>query len=152
MGTVAQPVKVVAVEEDEPKGKAAMKPLHLVLIGAAVIVIGIAGVMMFKGGAAPEAPVATDKVAATPKADEPEQPPKIEKKKEPAKKVAPVVVVPAVEPEMKAPEPAPKVEKMVAVAPVPAPAPTPAPAAMPTIVPVPETPLEFIQQLEKRDA
>ncbi|WP_397385125.1 protein kinase [Prosthecobacter sp.] len=150
----AQPVKVVAVEEDESKGKAGLKPLHLVLIGAAVIVIGIVGGMMFKGGAAPEAPVATDKVASVSKADEPEQQPKIEKEKEPAKKVAPVVVVPAVEPEMKAPEPAPKVEKMVAVAPVPAPAPTPAPvpAAMPTIVPVPETPLEFIQQLEKRDA
>ena len=150
----AQPVKVVAVEEDEPKGKAGLKPLHLVLIGAAVIVIGIVGGMMFKGGAAPEAPVTTDKVAVTPKADEPEQPAKIEKEKEPAKKVEPVVVVPAVEPEMKAPEPAPKVEKMVAVAPVPAPAPTPAPApvVMPTVVPVPETPQELIQQLEKRDA
>jgi serine/threonine protein kinase len=148
----AQPVKVVAVEEDEPKGKAALKPLHLVLIGAAVIVIGVVGGMMFQGGAVPEAPVTADKVAASPKADETEQPPKIEKEKEPAQKVEPVVVVPAVEPEMKAPEPAPKVEKMVAVAPVPAPAPTPAPAAMPTVVPVPETPLEFIQQLEKRDA
>ncbi|MCC6972251.1 MAG: hypothetical protein IT434_18715, partial [Phycisphaerales bacterium] len=126
--------------------------LHLVLIGAAVIVIGIAGVMMFKGGAAPEAPVATDKVAATPKADEPEQPPKIEKEKEPAKKVEPVVVAPAVEPEMKAPEPAPKVEKKIAVEPVPAPTPTPVPAAMPVIVPVPETPQELMQQLEKRDA
>ena len=150
----AQPVKVVAVEEDEPKGKAGLKPLHLALIGAAVIVIGIVGGMMFNGGAAPEAPVTTDKVSVTPKADEPEQAPKIEKEKEPAKKVEPVVVVPAVEPEMKAPEPAPKVEKMVAVAPVPAPAPTPAPApaVMPTVVPVPENPLEFIQQLEKRDA
>lgn len=148
----AQPVKVVAMEEDEPKGKTALKPLHLVLIGAAVIVIGIVGGMMFKGGAAPEAPVTTEKVASVPKADETEQPPKIEKEKKPAKKVEPVVMVPAVEPEMKAPEPAPKVEKMVAVAPVPEPAPTPAPAAMPTVVPVSESPLEFIQQLEKRDA
>ncbi|MFZ2277179.1 MAG: serine/threonine-protein kinase [Prosthecobacter sp.] len=152
----AQPVKVVAVEEDEPQGKAALKPLHLVLIGAAVVVIGIVGGMMFKGGAAPEAPVTTEKetVAATPKADEPEQQPKIQEEKEPAQKVEPVVVVPAVELEMKAPEPAPKVEKMVAVAPVPAPAPTPAPApvVMPTVVPVPETPQELIQQLEKRDA
>ncbi|MBN8417733.1 MAG: serine/threonine protein kinase [Verrucomicrobia bacterium] len=148
----AQPVKVMAVDEDELKGRAGLKPLHLVLIGAAVIVIGIVGGMMFKSGAEPEAPVATDKVAATSKADEPEQPPKIEKEQEPAKKVEPVVVVPAVEPEMKAPEPAPKVEKMVAVAPVPVPAPMPAPAAVPTVVPVPESPLEFIQQLEKRDA
>lgn len=152
----AQPVKVVAVEEDEPQGKAPLKPLHLVLIGAAVIVIGIVGGMMFKGGAAPEAPATTEeeKVAATSKADEPVQPPKIEKEKEPDKKVEPVVVAPAVEPEMKAPEPAPKVEKMVAVEPVPAPAPTPAPApvVMPTVVPVPETPQELIQQLEKRDA
>ena len=149
----AQPMKVVAVAEDEPKGKVAVKPLHLGLIGAAVIVIGIVGGMMFKGGAVPEAPATPEKVAATPKADEPEQPSKIEKKKEPAKKVEPVVV-PVVEPEMKAPEPAPKAEKMAAVAPVPAPAPMPAPApvVMPTIVPVPETPQELIQQLEKRDA
>ncbi len=148
----AQPVKVVALDEDEPKGRAALKPLHLVLIGAAVIVIGIAGVMMFKGGAVPDAPVTTDKVAAIPKTDEPEQSPKIDQEKEPAKKVEPVVVVPAVEPEMKAPEPAPKVEKMVAVEPVPAPAPTPAPAAVTSIVPVPEKPQDVILQLEKRDA
>lgn len=147
----AQPVKVVAVAEDEPKGKAGLKPLHLVLTGAAVIVIGIVGGMMFKGGGVPEAPATPEKVAATPKADEPEQSSKIEKAKEPAKKVEPVVV-PVVEPEMKAPEPAPKVEKMVAVAPVPAPAPTPEPAVLPTVAPVVlETPQELIRQLEKRD-
>ncbi len=148
----AQPVKVVAVEEDESNGKAGLKPLHLALIGAAVIVLGIVGGMMFKGGAVPEAPVKTDKAVSVSKADEPEQQPKIKKVKEPAKKVEPVVVVPAVEPEMKEPEPAPKVKKMVAVAPVPAPAPMPAPAAMPPVVPVPESPQEVIQQLEKRDA
>ena len=148
----AQPVKVVALAEDEPRSKVAVKPLHLGLIGAAVIVIGIAGGMMFKSEGGAEKPVAKDSAASASKADETEQQPEIKRVKEPAKKVEPVVVAPAVEPEMKAPEPAPKVEKKIVVEPVPAPTPVPMSAAMPVIVPVPETPQEMMQQLEKRDA
>jgi len=146
----AQAVKVVAVEE-EPKAGGALKPLHFVLMGAAVIVTGVVLMMMFKGGAAPETPpkqASTDSTGA----DKSEPQPKVEKVKAP-KKVKPVVVVPVAEPEMKKADAEPQAEKMVAVVP-PAPVsppPAPEPAAMKPVAPPPETPLETIQRLEERD-
>ncbi|MFC5454436.1 serine/threonine-protein kinase [Prosthecobacter fluviatilis] len=146
----AQAVKVVAVVEDEPKAKAGLKPPHLVLIGAAVIVVGIVLGMMFRG----ESPQKPDIASAPPKAEEPVPKPEEKRVVEPEKKAEPVVVVPAPEPEMK-PEPAPPpAEKKVVVAPVPAPAAMPEakPVETPKAMPRQETPAEVIQRLDEKDA
>ena len=158
----SQAVGVVAVVEDEPEARAGFKPLNLVMIGAAVVVIGIVLGMMFKGGVTPEAAPKQENAISLPKADEPEKKANEEKKK------GPVVVVPVVEPEKKQPEAAPPpAEKMIVVVPAPTPAPTPAPVpklppppapvaeVMPKVAPVtppPETPQDVILQLEKLDA
>ncbi|MCF7788424.1 MAG: serine/threonine protein kinase [Prosthecobacter sp.] len=151
----SQAVGVVAVVEDETKAKAALKPLNLVMIGAAVIVIGIVLGMMFKGEPAPEVAQKQETAISPPKADEPEAKPKVKKVKEPGKRVEPVVVVPVVEPEMKQPEAAPPpAEKMIVVVPAPAPPPAPVAEVMPKVAPLkppPETPQEAILRLEKRD-
>ena len=146
----SQPVSVVAEVKDEPKAKAALKPLHFVLIGAAVIVICIVLGMMFKGEPAPEVSK-TEATATSPNGtDRPEG----KKVVEPAKKADPVVV-PVVEPEKKKPEPAPPVEKKIVAVPAPAPPPRTEPAAMapaaPVKAPLPETPEEVVLRLEERD-
>ncbi len=149
----AQSVRVVEVVGDEPKGKGAIKPLHLILIGVAVVVIGIVLAGMFREEPAKEKPRRKKAVVSSSEAaDEPNQKPKKTIVEEPAKKAEPVktepvVVVPAVDPEMKKPEPEPPAKSMVAV--VPAPAPSPAPE--PVVIPPPETPLQAIQRLEERD-
>ncbi|OYW73510.1 MAG: hypothetical protein B7Z37_21150, partial [Verrucomicrobia bacterium 12-59-8] len=149
-----QAVSMVEAGGDASKVKAVLKPLHLMLIGAAVIVIGIVLSMMFRAAPVPEAPRKQGVATSIPSADEPEQQPEKTKGKEPAKSAESIVGVPVVEPEMKRREPAPKVEKMTVVVPAPAPPPPPVPAVMPPVAPVtppPETPLEAIQRLEERD-
>ncbi len=151
----AQAVNVVAVAEDAPKVKITLKPLHLVLIGAAVIVIGVILSGMFKAAPVAETPPKQVTDSAPPKADKVEPKPEKTKEPEPVKKAEPVVVVPAVEPEMKKEEPAPPVKNMTAVAP----APTPPPPTMPVVTPpvmlvqptAAETLRETIQRLEERD-
>ena len=142
----AQAVNVAAVVESEPKRKAAFKPLHLILVGAAVVVIGMVLSMKFKGAPAPEELQEADTASSGRSVEETEKQPE-KKVKEPARKVES-----AVEPEMQPTEPAPPVKKMIAVAPVP---PPPMPAAKPARVemvpPAPETPMEAIQRLEERD-
>jgi serine/threonine protein kinase len=146
----AQAANVVAVDEDAPKVKTTLKPLHLVLIGAAVFVIGIILSGMFKVAPVAEAPSKQVTDSAPPK-------PEKTKVSEPAKKAEPVVVVPVMEPQVKKEEPAPPVKNMTAVAPVPAPPPPamPVPVVTPPVVPVKpaaaETPLEAIQRLDERD-
>ena len=156
----AQAANVVAVAEDAPKVKTTLKPLHLVLLGAAVIVIGVILSGMFKAAPVAEAPLKQVTDSAPPSADKAQPKPEKTKEPEPAKKTEPVVVVPAVEPEMKKKEPEPPaipVKNMPAVAPVtPPPPPTmPVPVVTPPVVPVKptaaETPLEAIQRLEERD-
>ncbi|MCB1276043.1 serine/threonine-protein kinase [Prosthecobacter sp.] len=152
----AQPVAVTVVEvvEDEPasKVKAALKPLHLVMIVTAVILVGIVLGSMFKGE--PERTKSKKKVVAETKqtTEEPEKKPKKPKPKadDDAKKTKePVSAVPAPEPEMKTSEPEPAAKKMASVPATPEPVPMPAPKPEP--VPAPETPLEAIQKLEERD-
>ena len=142
----AQAVNVAAVVESEPKRKAAFKPLHLILAGAAVVVIGMVLSTKFKGAPAPEELQKADTASSGRSVEETEKQPE-KKVKEPVRKVES-----AVEPEMQPTEPAPPVKKMIAVAPVP---PPPMPAAKPARVemvpPAPETPMEAIQRLEERD-
>jgi len=142
----AQPVNVAAVVESEPKRKAAINPLHLILAGAAVVVIGMVLSMKFKGAPAPEELPKADTASSGRSVEETEKQPE-KRVKEPARKVES-----AVEPEMQPTEPAPPVKNMIAVAPVP---PPPMPAAKPARVemvpPAPETPMEAIQRLEERD-
>jgi serine/threonine protein kinase len=153
----AQAVNVVAVVEDAPAAKVAIKPLHLLLVGAAVIVIGIILGGMFKATPVPETPPKQVTDTSPPSTDKAE--PKHEKSKvpEPAKKAEPVVVVPAVEPTVKKDEAASPVKRVAAVTLVPAPPPPamPVPVVTPPVVPVKpaaqETPLESIQRLEERD-
>lgn len=151
----AQSVSVTEVVEDASKVGGVLKPLHLMLIGAAVIVIGIVLGMVFKAAPVPEAPQKQDADAFDQPADKPEPQSGKMAVKEPVKKKAePVVVAPVVEPEKKQKEPEPKVEKMAVVAPAPAPPPPPVPVVMPPAAPVtppPETPQEAIQRLEERD-
>jgi serine/threonine protein kinase len=148
----ATAVAVVEVVEDEPKkAKAALKPLHLVLIGTAVIVLGIVLGAMFKGE--PER-VKPKKKAVADTRQVPDEPEKKPRKPKPNAEVnastpEPVVVAPAPapEPEMKKQEPEPPTKNMAAV---PAP-PEPVPMPVPPPAPAPETPLEAIQKLEERD-
>ena len=150
----AQSVSVTEVVEDASKVGGVLKPLNLMLIGVAVIVIGIVLGMMFKAAPVPEAPQKQEADAFDQPADKPEPQPEKMTVKEPVKKVEPVVMVPVVEPEKKQKEPEPKVEKMVVVAPPPAPPPPPVPVVMPPaalVTPPPETPQEAIQRLEERD-
>lgn len=138
----AAAVSVVEVVEEAPKVKAALQPLHLVLIATAVIVIGVVLGAMFKGQSEEKKePKIISSEQSTP--GEPELKPKIEEKVE---KPEPVVVMPSPEPEKKTLE-APE-KNMAAAAPVPAPMPAPTPPP----VPAPETPLEAILKLEERDA
>ncbi len=139
----SEAVSVVEVVEDGAKGKTLLKPLHLVLIGA-VIVIGIILGVMFKGGPAVETPQKRD-VAA-----EPEKKSEKVTEKEPGVKKAPVVVAPVIEPEKKAQEPAAPAQSMIAVVPAPAP-PVVVPQNVPVKPAVPETPKEALQRLEESD-
>ncbi len=143
----AAAVSVVEVVEDGHKVKTALQPLHLVLIGTAVVVTGIVLGAMFKGE--PERVKQKKKVVADTRQvpDEPENKPRKPKPNVEGNDSMPepVVVLPAPEPEKKAPEP--PAINMAAATPVPAPTPMPAPAP----VPVPETPLEAILKLEERD-
>jgi serine/threonine protein kinase len=147
---INQAAQSVSVVQDTPKLKAALKPLHLILIGTAVVVIGIVLAGMFKEEPAHETPRKEKEIASSSQASDP---PKKESEKttveEPGKKAEPVVAAPVAEPEMKRPEPEPPVKNRVAVVPAPATAPTPVPAVMPQ--PAQETPQESIQRLEERD-
>jgi len=152
----AQAANVVVVAEDAPKAKTTLKPLHLVLIGAAVIAIGVILSGMFKAAPVAEAPPKQVTDSVSPKADKVEPKPEKTEEPEPAKKAEPVVVMPAVEPQVKKEEPSPPVKNMTAVVPTPAPPPAmPLPVVTPPVVPVKptaaETLLETIQQLEERD-
>ncbi|MDZ4404282.1 serine/threonine-protein kinase [Prosthecobacter sp.] len=140
----AAAVTVVEVVEDAPKVKAALQPLHLVLIGTAVIMIGIVLGAMFKSEPDPK-PAAVASVRQTPEEAAEKLEPQASKIEEKVSKPEPVVVMPAPEPEKKTPEPLAK--NMTAATPAPAPMPAPAPPP----VPAPETPLEAIQKLEERD-
>ena len=133
----------VAVEDDTPKPKIVLKPLHFVLIGTGVIVVGIVLGSMFRGETTKqEVPTKTASVETPipPTAEPGKQEPKIaENEKRP--ETAVVMLVP--EPEAKKAEPEPA-KTMAAVTPAPAPNVPPAP-------PPPENPLEAIQKLEERD-
>ena len=144
----SQAVRVVAVEEGTPSKNFSLKPPHLMLIGAAVIVIGVVLSMMFEADPAPETPPQPDSVSAHPATEEPEKQPEQPAVAEAAPKPEPVVVVPVAEPEMKKQERGPPVEKMVVVPPAPAP-----PPVVPVVPPrmKTETPVEAIQRLEERD-
>jgi serine/threonine protein kinase len=150
----AQAANVVTSSEDAPKIQSALKPLHLVLIGVGVIVIGVILSGMFK--AAPVAEESPQQVAeaSPPSAEKAEPNAEKTKEPEPAHKTEPAVAMPAVEPKVTEAEPAPPVKTMAAVAPAP-PATMPAPVVTPPVMPVKpvavETPLETIQQLEERD-
>ena len=152
----AEAVSVVAVEEDVGKAKGMLKPRNLALMGAAVVVIGIVVGVVFKDGPAPETPKKQEVVSTAHTPDKSEKQPARATEKEPAKKKE-AVVVPVVEPEMKAEEKPKEPEapaKAMAVA-VPAPAvpapPVVAPPSMPEKPAAPETPLEAILRLEERD-
>lgn len=156
-GQAAVPVAVVVEDDDDvPKAKAALKPLHLGLIAAAVVVIGIVLGAMFRGE--DEKPrkqkktvnVQQEKQTDDKKSGQTEPAPR---KKE--KKPGPVVVMPPSEPEPKKAEPEPKTTEPEPAKAVAAAAPSPAPMAAapvtPPAVPAPENPLEAIQTLEERD-
>jgi serine/threonine protein kinase len=173
----AQAVSVVAVVEDEPKVKTAIKPLHLILIGAAVIVTGFVLSGRFRAAPPAEAAEKKDNVGVKQSAEEGEKQSEKKKVEEPEMKPEVVVVQPKVEPDAKPPQPQPKTDGadkgMAAVAPAPtstpatASVPAPVPATMPAptstpapevvVMPVPvkppapETPAEAIQRLEERD-
>ena len=155
----AQAVSVVAVVEDEPKVKTTLKPLHWVLMAAAVIVIGVVLGVMFKAAPVPETTPKQVAESAPPSAKKAEPKPEKTNVPEPVKKTELVVVMPAVEPETKKEEPAPPVKNMTAVTPDPAPPPPPMPAPAPVVTPpvapvkpvAAETPLEAIPRLEERD-
>jgi serine/threonine protein kinase len=142
----AVPVAVMVEEDDMPKPKIALKPLHLVLIGTAVIVAGIMLGAMFRGEdekrKRPKKTVSAENTKQPP-ANEPEKQAPKNRKNE--KKAEPVVVMPTPETETKKTEPEPA-KTMVAVAPAPVVTPMPVPPAPP-----PENPLEAIQKLEERD-
>lgn len=172
---VAIPVAVAVVEEEKPK-KSGLKPLHLALIGAAVVVIGaILWMVMAPTGAEPDKAARTadakekraQKRAQEAAADAEAE--KSKKKRVSEPKSEPEVA--AVPPSKTAPEPEPEEDKkpkkkpgvvvaeppaMVAAvappAPVTPPMPVPAPAPMPAAPPKPETPHEIIQRLEEHDA
>jgi serine/threonine protein kinase len=143
---VAEAVPVVV--EEETKVKPALQPLHLVLVGTAVVLVGVVLGSMFKAETEPEprkrknasskATDAEQQKAVSSKGNQPD------KMAQPEPKAEPVVVIPAKEPEKKAPEPA------MAAAPAASPAPMPPPATTPP-VPAPENPLEAILKLEERD-
>lgn len=135
-------VEVVADAVVVP-GKKAIGPMHLVMIGAAlIIVLGIVIGTLAKPE--PEKPrkqkIAAQKpeVKQSPKVNSKSEPLKV---KEPEKKPEPLVAMPQSEPQKKASEP-PTSAPPMAVAPAP---------AKPPPEPAPETPLEAIQRLEERD-
>lgn len=168
---VAIPVAVAVVEENKPK-KSGLKPLHLALIGAAVLVIGAVLWMVLSPGAEPDkasraadakAKRADKRAQEAALEDEAEKP---KKKRGSEAKSEPEVAAAA--PSKTAPEPVPaeegKAQKKpeivvaeppamtaAAVTPVVAPAPAPV-SAPPPAPPKPETPQEIIQRLEDRDA
>lgn len=143
---VNQAVSVVVVE-DKPKVKV---PMHLALIGAAVVVVG--GALLLWPKAAPEAPASTQPVASAKVAQEPKLQAEKPKAAEPPQKMEPVVEAPAPKPEMMPKEPEPEPKKMVVVEPPPAPKPAPAEQA-PEMKPAPvaETPAEMIRKLDVKD-
>ena len=135
-------VEVVADAVAVP-GKKAIAPMHLAMIGAAlIIVLG----MVIGTLAKPETEKPRKQKIAAQK-PEVKPSPKVKSKSEPLKvkeaekKPEPLVAMPQSEPQKKASEP-PTSAPSMAVAPAPAKSP-PAPA--------PETPLEAIQRLEERD-
>ncbi|WP_395735594.1 serine/threonine-protein kinase [Prosthecobacter sp.] len=129
----SQAVSVVAVVEDAPKAAAGIKPLHLVLVGAAVIVIGFVLSGMFRSVPAPVQDVVVKKGRASAEhaAEAPEKQPETKKGEETAKKNEVVVVPPTVEPETKPPQPETPAKNMTAEAPATGPAPSNAPANAP---------------------
>ena len=155
----AQGGGVVEEAGSAPKAKGALQPLHLMLIGAAVIVISIVLAVVFRGGAEPEAGRKQEAAASAGDAEK-KQAETSEKKKAKAGEES-AVVVPAVEMERNAKEAEPPVKNMTAAVPAPAPAlqvqpaPAPVPALVQPSMPVkpvaPETLLETMQRLEERD-
>lgn len=146
---VADAVAVAVVEEEAPKVKPALQPLHLVLAGTAVVLFGIVLGSMFKGEAEPEPrkrkSVSVGPTEGNPQKTEPSKKNLPEKTVQTEPKTEPVVVMPVSEPEKKAPEPAPGAAAMAAT-----PATTP-PAPPPVPVPAPENPLQAILKIEERD-
>lgn len=124
-------------------GKKAIAPMHLAMIGAALIIV-LGMVIGTLAKPEPEKPrkqkIAAQKpeVKPSPKVKSKSEPLKV---KEAEKKPEPLLAMPQSEPQKKASEP-PTSAPSMAVAPAPAKSP-PAPA--------PETPLEAIQRLEERD-
>ena len=147
---VAEAVAVAVVEEEETKAKVkpALQPLHLVLVGTAVVLVGIVLGSMFKAETEPEPRKRKNASSKTTESGQqkagPSKDNQPEKTTQPEPKSEPVVVMSATEPEKTAPEPA------MAAASAPSPAPMPAPASTPP-VPAPENPLEAILKLEERD-
>lgn len=171
---VAVPVAVALVEEDESK-KSGLKPLHLALIGAALVIIGAVLWMVLAPGAEPDKAARAaearakraEKRAQEAAADDEEEKPK----KKRASEARPEPEVAAVPPSKAAPEPVPEGEQKpprkpkvaveeppamaVAAAPAPVVVPAPVPESPPPPAPVSpklETPGEIIQRLEERDA
>lgn len=150
----AQAVSVVVVE-DTPKAKMPLKPLHLALIGVAVVVVG--GVFLLGPKAEPEtpAPAPQKAAAAVNAAQSPKPPDEKPKAEQPPKKVELAEEAPDPKPEMKPKEPEAEPKKMaVVVEPPPAPkvepaAPAPEMKAAPA--PVVETPAEMIRKLDAND-
>jgi hypothetical protein len=139
---VNQAVLSAGVGVDAPKARAALKPRHLILIAAALMVISILLGVRF---ISPPAPPQQGSTSSRRHADDLEQPP--EKKAEtPVLNPAPVAAVPADEPPAKKQQPAPPVKHTVPVA-----RKLPPQRVMPVTAPAPETPLEAIQQIEARD-
>lgn len=144
---VADAVAVAVVEEEASKVKPAFQPLHLVLVGTAVVLVGIVLGSMFKGEPEPKEHKKTSKVAPVveQQTKEPSKDKNLPEKTAPAEpKPEPVVVMPAAEPEKKTAEPAPAANAAMTAATAPM---TPAPPP----VPAPENPLEAILKLEERD-
>lgn len=138
-------VPVAEVVEDGPKEQSALKPLHLVLIGAGVIIFGIIAGTVFRGETKTPKPAATQGSEAKPAAEPPDEPKT--KPVETEKKPEPVVVMPAAEPEKKKTEPEVAASHMASAKPAPV-VPT-MPVTPPP--PAPENPLDAIPKLEERD-
>jgi len=146
----AAPVAVAVVEAEPPRKHGGLKPLHLALVSAAVVVVlGISLGVVFKPE--PEKPRKA-KVAAGPKTtdDSQEKPRKARQRPEepevmPATPPAPTSAEPDPEKKKNRPGEAADDKKMAAASATPAPEPMPPPAAMPG------SPLEDLQRLDERD-
>ncbi|MGV3664148.1 MAG: serine/threonine-protein kinase [Prosthecobacter sp.] len=167
----AIPVAIAVVEEGRPKTPG-LKPLHLALIGAAVVIIGALLWMFLTPGAEPDK-AARAAEAKEKRAQKRAQEAEADNDAEKSKKKRVATPKPKPEPEMAAkaaPEPVPEKEEKTRKKPVvvveeppamaaasaqaaaPVPVPVPAPTPPPPAPPKPEAPHEIIQRLEERDA